>query len=346
MTVPVAGRMRAVVVRRFGGPEVLEPADVDVPHHGPGEILVRVAACGVCGHDLLARAGRLGGALPRILGHEISGAIVSVGADVASFGVGQRVVLNQRRHCGRCSACRTGHPNRCVRGAGFYGEDLPGGYAQYVVAEPANAVPLPEEVSDIAAAALPCGVVTALHALRRAGARYGDVVAIMGAGGGVGVHAVAIAASTGARVIAVTHRADKAPALREAGADEVVVTEGADTARVVREAAGGNVDVVVDCAGVAVGAGARILRHGGRLALLGNIDPRALDVPAGLLILKEIELIGSAHGTPDELATAVSMVAGGGLEPRIAATFPLEAAADAHRRLEARGTVGRVVLTV
>lgn len=338
--------MRAVVLRRFGGPEELEVSEIEAPGIDPHEILVRVTACGVCGHDLLARAGRLGGPLPRILGHEIVGTVQRSGSAVSGFAAGQRVVLNQRRHCGICVACRGGHPNRCTRGAGFYGEDLPGGYAEYVVAEPGNAVPLPPQVSDETAAALPCGVVTALHALRRARVGYGEVVAIVGAGGGVGVHALSIAVASGARVIAVTHRPEKAEVLREAGAHDVVVADGDAMVRAVRAAAAGPVDAVVDCAGVSVGAGARMLRHGGRLALLGNVDPGALDLPAGLLILKEIELLGSSHGTPEELAITVGMVADGRLVPRIAASFPLAAAAEAHREVASGGAVGRVVLTV
>lgn len=340
-----ARRMRAIVLQRFGGPEELVPAEIDRPMIGGHEMLVRVAACGVCGHDLLARSGRLGGALPRILGHEIAGVVEEVGDAAAGFAAGQRVVLNQRRHCQRCRACRGGHPNRCTSGAGFYGEDVPGGYAEYVVAEAANAVALTPEVSDVSAAALPCGVVTALRALRRARVGYGDVVAIVGAGGGVGVHALTIAADSGAHVIAVTHRADKADILRDYGADDVVVAEGDAAVVAVRAAAGGAVDAVIDCAGVAVGAGARMLRHGGRLALLGNIDPGANDVPAGLLILKEIELLGSAHGTPAELGDAVRLIAEGRLAPRIAATYALAEAAAAHRRLEDGGVIGRVVLT-
>jgi len=336
--------MRAVVLQRFGGPEEFVVAEIDRPLIGAHEMLVRVTACGVCGHDVLARSGRLGGALPRILGHEIAGVVEEMGGAASGFAAGQRVVLNQRRHCQRCRACRAGHPNHCTAGAGFYGEDVPGGYAEYVVAEPANAVALPPEVSDVDAAALPCGVVTALRALRRARVRYGDVVAIVGAGGGVGVHALSMAADSGAHVVAVTHRPDNAEILRDCGADDVVVAEGDAAVAAVRAAAVGGVDAVIDCAGVAVGAGVRMLRHGGRLALLGNIDPGVLKVPAGLLILKEIELLGSAHGTPTELDDAVRLVAEGRVTPRVAATFPFPEAAAAHQRIEAGGVVGRVML--
>lgn len=338
--------MRAAVIRRFGDPEVLAIEEIPRPEIEADEMLVRVGACGVCGHDLLARAGKLGGGLPRVLGHEIAGTVERVGASVLAFAPGDRVVLGQRRACGKCSACRSGHPNHCTSGPGFYGEQLQGGYAEYVVAGPENTVRLPPEISDVTAAALPCGVATPMHAIRRLGLSIGETVAIVGAGGGVGVHAVSIAALCGARVIAVTHRPDKVAKLQDRGAYAVVAGDAGDIVSAVRSVAGGPVDAVVDCAGVTLNASLRMLRHGGRLALLGNIDPRALDLEAGLLILKEIELLGSSHGTPDELALAVELVRSGQVVPVLAATLPLAEASEAHRVVASGAPVGRMVLTL
>jgi D-arabinose 1-dehydrogenase-like Zn-dependent alcohol dehydrogenase len=338
--------MGAVVLRRFGEPEELSLGTMPAPDVGDEELLVRVRACGVCGHDVLARRGKLGGPLPRVLGHEIAGAVERVGVAVERFTPGDRVVLNQRRSCGRCRACRAGQPNHCTSGPGFYGEDLPGGYAQYVVAGPENAVRLPNQIDDVTAAALPCGVVTALHALARAEVSLGETVAVVGAGGGVGVHAILLARLSGARVVAVTHRAEKVARLEALKPDLVVAAEAAELAAAVRSAAGGPVDVVIDCAGVTLPASLRMLRHGGRLALLGNVDPRLLELQAGLLILKEIALLGSSHGTPAELATAVELVRAGRLAPVVDAVLPLDQAAEAHRRLGSGQTVGRVILSV
>lgn len=336
--------MSAVVLREFGEPSSFAVEAVPVPDPGEHELLVRVRACGVCGHDLLARRGKLGGHLPRILGHEIAGSVERVGSAVTGFAAGDRVVLNQRRSCGRCAACRDGHPNRCTAGPGFYGDDIPGGYADYVVADPRNAVHLPAGISDPAAAALPCGVTTALHGLRRLDVSLGETVAIIGAGGGVGVHALALARLSGARVVAVTHRRDKTAVLEDSGADVVVAAEGADLVTAVRSAAGGPVDAVLDCAGVTLPASVRLLRHGGRLAVLGNIDPRAVELQAGLMILKELELFGSSHGTPAELRIAVDLVAAGKITPVVAAVVPLARAAEAHRLVDEGAAVGRVVL--
>lgn len=338
--------MKATVLEAFGGPDVLAPSEVPRPVAMADEMLVRITACGVCGHDVLARAGRLGGSAPRILGHEIVGVVEVAGRNVAGFAGGERVVLSQRRSCGTCRACREARSNHCTQGPGFYGEQLAGGYAEYVVADVRNAVRLPPEVSDLAAAALPCGVVTALHATRRLCLSAGEVVAVVGAGGGVGIHAVELARLHGARVIALTHRPEKARRLEDTEADAVVVADGDGAATAVRAAAGGPVDAVIDCAGATLPVSLRMLRHGGRLALLGNIAPGGAGLEAGLLILKEIDLLGSSHGTVAELELAVQLVAEGRIDPVIAATFPLAEAADAHRLLASGTAVGRVILTV
>ena len=336
--------MEACVLREFGGPERLRRERVARPVPGPGELLIRVRACGVCGHDLLARRGALGGTLPRILGHEIAGVVEQVGATVAGVAVGERVVLNQRRSCWNCSACRAGRPNHCTAGPGFLGEDLPGGYAEYVITGPAEVVRLPDEVGDAEAAVLPCGVVTALHALRRVRLEAGETVAVIGAAGGVGIHAVALARLSGARVVAVTRAQDKLDQLSAAGADVAVAAGGDTMVAAVREAVGGTVDAVVDCVGATVAQSVRLLRHGGRLAIVGNVDAAAVALQPGLLILKEIDVVGSSHGTPADLALAVELVRRGQIKPVVAGEVPLDGAAEAHRRLEGQGAVGRIVL--
>jgi acryloyl-coenzyme A reductase len=339
--------MRAVVLTAFGGPEVLRVGVVTAPRPADGELLVAVRACGVCGHDALARTGRLGGSLPRILGHEIAGEVREVGTGVTRFSPGDRVVLNQRWSCGNCRRCRTGRPNLCVDGRGFYGEDLAGGYAELVLAGEVNAVALPDNVPDVVAATLPCGVGAGLHALRRIGVKAGETVAVMGAGGGVGLNAVALAANIGAHVAGVTHRADKRPAILAAGAKLVVCSSENDAVGAVRTVFGGGVDAVVDCVGTPTFATAvRLLGRGGRIAVLGNVDPGEIHLRLGSAILREIEVVGSSHATTAELQAAVSLVSRGAVRPVTAATLELEEAAAAHTLLDAGTAAGRVVLRI
>lgn len=336
--------MRACVLERHGGPEELREREVATPLRGPGELLVRVRACGVCGHDLLARRGALSTALPQILGHEIAGEIAE-GDERGSFAPGDRVVLNQRMACGVCSLCMAGHDNRCVSGLGFYGEGVSGGYAEYVRALPSNTVPLPDEIAFESGAALPCGVGTGLHALRRTRLRAGETVLVTGAGGAVGLNAVAIAAGLGARVIGVVRGPGKARAVREAGAAEVVLASDGSFAAQVRGRCGG-ADAALECVGTpTLGETVRSLRAGGRVALVGNVEPVAFTLALGGLILKEIELFGSSHATVRELREAVALVASGTLVPALGEVMDLGQAARAHERLDAGQTVGKFVLT-
>jgi acryloyl-coenzyme A reductase len=341
-------RMRATVLHAFGDPWNLEPAEVERPSPGPGEVLVRVRACGVCGHDLLARAGRLGGELPRILGHEIAGEVAELGAEVDFARHGERVVLNQRRSCGACRSCSRGRTNLCVRGAGFYGDGPPGGYGEYVLADESNLVALPDAIEFAQAATLPCGVGTGIHALGRLRVSLGERVAVVGAGGGVGLHAVALTRLAGAHVVGVTHSPSKADAIEAAGADVVVVNPAEGMAAAVREQLGDGdgVDAVIDCVGAPTFAESlRMLRHGGRLAAVGNVDPRSVSLHLGLVLMKELELLGSAHATPAELRSAVELVACGRLQPALASELPFGEARRAHELLEAGAVAGRIVLT-
>lgn len=339
--------MRAVVLREFGDPQVLALTTVPVPSIGPEGLLVRVRACGVCGHDLLARRGRLHTTLPMVLGHEIAGVVAAVGAEVRGFPVGSRVALIQRIPCGHCPRCRAGATNLCRQGPGFYGEDLPGGYADYVVASPLNAVLLPDEVGDQAAAILSCGVGTGYRALRASGVQAGDVLVVTGAGGGVGVHAVQIAAALGARTLAVTTSEGKREGLLTAGAEDVLVLDGDTTIREVlryRFDADG-ADAVIEIAGPPTfEQSLAAVRAGGKLVLVGNTEPRPVPINPGLLIVKELSIIGSAHATRGDLDAVVSLVADGTLRPLIGQVRPLSEAAELHRALEAREVIGRGVL--
>jgi acryloyl-coenzyme A reductase len=340
--------VRAAVVRAYGDPDVLQVEDVADPSPADDQILVAVAACGVCGHDLLARRGMLGTPLPAVLGHEISGTVEDVGRDVVGFSVGDRVALVQREPCGRCDMCSRGAENLCRSGRGFYGEDRPGGYAEYVLASPRNAVPLPQEIELAAGAVLSCAIGTGWHALRRVRATGGDVVLVTGAGGGVGLHALQLCRYLGAHAIAVTSSPRKREALLEHGAEHVVVLEqgGPSLRDEVRRLTGGALaDVVLEVAGPPTfSQSVAALAPQGRLALIGNVDPQDVLLKPGLVILKELSVIGSAHGTKKDLEEVVALVAAGHAVPVIDEEIPLSEAARSHEEPRGRGGIGRRVL--
>lgn len=335
-------------MERYGAPDVLRLQEVPDPSIGAAELLVQVSACGVCGHDLLARQGRLGTPLPAVLGHEISGVVVDRGADVTGLAVGDRVALVQRDPCGRCAACGSDATNLCRDGRGFYGEDQPGGYASHVVASERNAVRLPPAIGQVAGAVLSCAVGTGWHALRRAGAVAGELVLITGAGGGVGVHALQLARHLGMHVVAVTSAEGTHERLRELGADHVVSLQpgGASVRDQLREHTGGRLaDVVLELAGPPTFArSVAALAPQGRLALVGNVDPQDVALRPGLVILKELTVVGSAHGTRQDLAAVMELVAAGHVRPVIAEELPLEQAGAAHAAAGGPGPLGRRVL--
>lgn len=340
--------MRAAVLPEYGGPRVLRLQDVPDPVAAQDEVLVGVSACGVCGHDLLARRGELGTPLPAILGHEISGVVQAVGSSVRQFTVGDRVALVQRDPCGRCGDCQRGATQLCRRGRGFYGEDQNGGYAELVIASERNAVRLPPDIDDAAGAVLSCAVGTGWHALGRVAAARGEVAVITGAGGGVGLHALQLSRYLGLHVIAATGSARKAEQLMALGAHAVAVL-GADRPSLrdqVRAATDGQLaDVVLDVAGAPTfrSAVAALAPHG-RLALIGNVDPQDLALRPGLVILRELSIMGSAHGTREDLSTVMELVAAGHVAPVLAAQFPLDQAWRAHEPPTGDDPLGRRVI--
>lgn len=338
--------MRAVVLPRFGGPEVFTCEHVTRPTPRADQMLVRVAACGVCGHDLLNRAGHFPHTkLPAVMGHEVAGTVVETGALVTRFKSGDRIAMIQRMPCGLCAACRAGRENVCVSGPGFYGEQQSGGYGEYVLASERNATLVPDSIPLRVAAVLSCAVGTGYHALRRAQLRLGDNVVITGASGGVGLHTVMLAKAMGLRSIAVSSSPGKVDALRAAGASEVVVAPDLSFHKQVRALTGEGADAVIEIVGKpSFPSSMRALRSGGRLVMVGNVEPGEVGLNPALSILKEIDIIGSAHATLEDLRAVIELVARGLVTPQIADFVPVEEAGRAHAMMEERRVSGRVVL--
>jgi acryloyl-coenzyme A reductase len=334
--------MRAVRLHAFGPPDVLAVADVPVPEPGPGEVLVQVHACGVCGQDVLRRQGQLDQKLGAVMGHELSGKVVALGAEVDDLAVGDRVAGLQRQSCGRCPACCDGRPMLCLRGR-LYGEDLDGGYADYATVAASSLVRVPDGVSMEAAAIAACGIATSLHALRLADVRAGERVLVTGAGGGLGVHALGLIAALGARSVAVTSSPDKVAGL-EALADDVVLADGGDFNREVRERKIRPHAVLDNTARFTLDQSLRCVAPGGAVVIVGNIENGPVDVLPAAFIVRELRLLGSKAATRDELAIVLDLLARGRIAAHIGQTLPLEDAPHAHELLESRRSRGRVVL--
>ncbi|GAY12163.1 alcohol dehydrogenase [Pseudonocardia sp. N23] len=324
-----------------GGPEVLEYLDLPDPVPSPTQVVVAVRACGVCGHDSADRAGLTRVPLPAVLGHEIAGEVVAVGAGVRRFTVGDRVACKQFTTCTHCPACRSGDELTCPDKAFVYG-----GGAEYVALGQDALLAVPEHVAFADAAITSCTVGTCLQALDDVAAvRAGETVVVTGAGGGLGLHALQVAAALGARVVAVTSSPAKAPLLSAHGADDVVVT-GSDLAARLTDLTGGTgPQVVLDNVGhpdVFNGC-FRALAHRGRYVFTGQLQREKVSLYPAFVFGKEAVITGSSSTHASTFARAMDLVATGGVRP-VHETFPLADAVAAHRAVDGRRVAGRAVL--
>ncbi|MEU4217273.1 NADP-dependent oxidoreductase [Actinoplanes sp. NPDC026623] len=308
--------MRAVIVRRFGGPQVLEVAELPEPRPGRGQVRIRVAAAAVNRIDLSTRSGALTEAgllapAPAVaLGWDVAGVIDEVGPGVRRGADGDAVI-----------------GLRDVLSAG-------GAQAEWVVLDAAATAPAPSSVSAAQASALPLAGLTADRALSLTGLVAGQNLLVTGAAGGVGGLLLELAALRGIRTVAVAGEADE-KTVRGLGADEFVArTDRLGAA--VREVAPGGVDAVVD-AGVAGIAAHEALRGGGTfVALVAPFAPPPLR--ATRVLVQEVFADGA------RLTELAALVDAGRLTPRVAGTLPLEEVAGAHERMSAGGLRGRLVL--
>lgn len=305
--------MRAVVYDAIGAPPTVR--EVPAPLCPLDGVLVAVGATGVCRSDWHAWRGHDPVILPHIPGHELAGTVAAVGAEVQCWRVGDRVTVPFACGCGRCEVCANGNQQVCPSQTqpGFTG---PGSFAELVPiwAADTNLVRLPDGVDFVTAASLGCRFATAFRALTvhgRVGAA--DWVVVHGCGG-VGLSAVMIAASLGARVIAVDVAPEALRAAAELGAAATVDSRAGDTARVVGELTDGGAQVSVDALGSPETASSsiRCLRRRGRHLqiglLLGSAATPAL--PMDLVVSRELEIYGchgmAAHEYPAMLASIKS----------------------------------------
>ncbi|HSM42118.1 MAG TPA: alcohol dehydrogenase catalytic domain-containing protein, partial [Afifellaceae bacterium] len=294
--------MKALVLEAPGEPFVLKTVPDPVP--GPGEAVARVLACGAGLTIQHARAGRQKIDYPRIIGHEITGVIEAVGEGVTNVRVGDPVAAYFYMTCGHCRWCRIDRETLCENFAGYIGRATDGGYAELMKAPAENFLKLPEGLdwqNQPAEVGVICdAIATPVKVVRRANITANDTVAVIGAGGGLGIHMVMLAKWAHARVIAVDVRPDKFAACRGAGADDCVDAAANDMTEALLDLTHGRgVDVVVDFVSVdaTLTGGAAALGRGGRLLTLGGSSDGKATVPAAHLLSKEISAMGSRYAT-------------------------------------------------
>ncbi len=247
--------MKAAIFYGPGGSWPQRPMaieEVPRPTPGPSEVLIKVAACGLCRTDLeyLKGEGPIPKPPPIILGHEPSGIVAEVGAEVSGIELGQRVV-GTPAPCLSCDLCRTGHENLCPNMA-MVGADRDGAFAEYVVSPAVGVYPLPDSLPLEESSIITDAVGASYHAIHDiANVRPGDTVAIYGASGGLGLICVQFAFAIGATVIGIGRKKWKLERAKELGASEVISIEEVDQVdRAIRRMTGGGADISVDATGV------------------------------------------------------------------------------------------------
>ncbi len=343
--------MQAIVVRQPGGVEAMSLERVPDPIANENDVVIQVEACGVCMHDIAVRDGtlRAGVQMPCILGHEISGTVVDVGAKVKRFKIGERIATVQRYHiCGACRFCRGGREPLCKERK-FLGDwGMVGGYAEYVAVEDDNVVHVPDAIplADVAIAA--CAIGTNLNAFREVGkVQLGESVLVTGAGGGLGLHALQIANALGAYVICQTSSADKVPLMRAMGAHEVVVHgRGDDFSPQVRELTQGRgVDVVADNVGTPQFQPTRkSLAILGRWLMIGQLTGEFVPFNPAQLFLKGQSLLSVTSTTRAQLEDVLRLIERGKIKPVVDRSFPLAEARSAHQAVEEGSITGRALI--
>jgi NADPH:quinone reductase-like Zn-dependent oxidoreductase len=331
-------KTEGMVLRRHGGPEVLERAEVELGEH----------AIGINHLDLWVRRGGPAFKLeyPHRLGSDIAGVVDALGPGARGVKPGQRVVVQPGLSCGVCEACLDGRDNQCRRYR-ILGENTQGGYAQHVHVPDVNVVAIGDGLSFAQAAAMPLCTVTAWQMVRRKGrVRPEHTVLVNAAGSGVSTLIIQLCKQLGARVIASTTQQRKVAPARALGADEVIVSSEQDLSKELKRLTDrAGVDVAFDHVGGELFektlAG---LRWSGRLVTCGatagpkpNIDLRAI-------FFKQLEVLGSTMGRKSDLLTALPMIEDSRLKPVVDRVVPLWDVAEAHRALEAREVFGKVVL--
>ncbi len=311
--------MRAIVIEQFGAPEVLVPRDVPEPVPQEGQVLLRVELANVTFVETQIRAGRsprpeMLPKLPAIPGNGVGGTVL------AGESIGMRVIST------------TGGT---------------GGYAERAVAPAAGLIPVPAGMPIADAVALLADGRTAVALMERAGLRPGETVLVEAAAGGVGSLLVQLARAAGATVIAAAGGERKLAAARELGADQAVDYTSAGWERTITTP----IDVVFDGVGGEIGAAAfELLGHGGRHCAFGMASGTFAAIDEHEAEARGVSLVRGAMQSPDQMVAltrkALDLAAAGDLRPVIGQTFPLERAADAHRAIERRATIGKTLLSV
>jgi len=334
--------MKVAQISKPGGD--FEIVNREIPKPGPGQVLIKVQACGVCHSDVLTKEGAWPGIqYPRIPGHEVAGIIDELGEGVSGWTKGQRAGVGWHGgHDGTCLACRRGDFRNC-QNMKIAGINYDGGYQQYMVA-PAEAVTaIPDSLSDVQAAPLLCAGITTYNALRHSGAMPGDLVAVQGIGG-LGHLGVQFAHKFGYKVAAVGRGPENAALAKKLGANVYIDSKATNAAQELQKLGGAQVILATAPNSKSMSELIDGLGPNGKLMVVGAaFDP--IEVTPIQLIVGNRTIQGWVSGTPVDAEDTLRFAELSGVRAMIE-TYPLEKAAEAYERMMSGHAQFRVVLTM
>ncbi len=340
--------MRAIVIREHGSFESLRMEDMPEPQPQAHEVVVGLKACGLNHLDLWLRRGVPGHTfpLPLIPGSDGAGVVTGLGSAVTNVAEGDEVVVLPGVSCGTCESCLSGRDPLC-RHYGLLGEHRHGTCAEFICVPAANVAPKPSNLDMAEAASVSLAFLTAWNMLRRrAELQPGETVLVQAGMSGVGSAAVQIARLTGAVVIATAGSAEKCRMVQELGAQHAINYREQDFRAEVKAITGGRgVEVVFEhVGGETFEASLRCLARGGRLVTCGATSSADVQINLRHLFFKNLSVLGNTMGGRGDLLRILRLFEQGQLRPVVDRVLPLDRAGEAHRLLEAREVVGKIVL--
>jgi D-arabinose 1-dehydrogenase-like Zn-dependent alcohol dehydrogenase len=324
--------------------EGLQVAEREIPQPGPGQVRIKVQACGVCHSDVLTVDGLWPGIqYPRVPGHEVAGVVDAVGTGVTAWKKGQRVGVGWHGgHDNTCRECRRGDFRNC-QNEKITGISYDGGYQQYMIAPVEALVSIPESLKDVDAAPLLCAGITTYNALRHSGALPGDLVAVQGVGG-LGHLGIQFANKFGYKVAAVGRGPENAALAKKLGASVYIDSQATNAAEELQKLGGAKVILATAPSSKAMSELINGLGANGKLMVIGaTFDP--IEVAPAQLIMGSKSIEGWASGTPADSEDTLLFAELSGVRPMIE-TYPLEKAAEAYARMLSGNAQFRVVLTM
>jgi D-arabinose 1-dehydrogenase-like Zn-dependent alcohol dehydrogenase len=334
-------KMKAVQVPKAGGD--FELVEREIPAPGPGEVRIKVGACGICHSDLLVKEGYWPGIkYPRVPGHEVAGHIDELGSGVNNWKKGQAVGVGwYGGHCGDCASCRRGDFILCQNGR-ITGITQDGGYTEYMIAPEIAVAAIPDGLSSEDAGPLLCAGITTFNSLRNAGARAGDLVAVQGIGG-LGHLGVQYASKMGFQTVAIARGADKEPLARKLGAAHYIDSAATNAAQELKQLGGALLILATAPDSKSISSIVEGLAPNGKLLIVA--------APAEPITINPLTLLGGRRsvqgwpsGTASDSEDTMRFSTQTGVRPMIE-RYPLVKAAEAYARMMSGKARFRVVLT-